>query len=166
MPKHGRKADRTGRSKGIPRHIRIDLWVLQGAAYKSLKPVARSILVELHALYNGGNNGQLFLSVREAGKRLNVAPNTAVRGFAELVERGFIRAALKGRFTLKQRHATRWVLTEYEYDGQLPSKDFARWSQKIQKPVSAIDTDGIKLCYTDARTSRRMSQNDMICIIH
>ena len=166
MPKHGRKADRTGRSKGTDRHIRIDLWVLQGAAYKSLKTVSRALLVELHALFYGTNNGQLFLSVREAAKRLNVAPNTAVKAFAELVDRGFIRVAQKGSYTLKQRHATQWILTEHGYAGNLPTKDFVRWAHKIQKPISAVDTDGINFCYTDAITSRRMSQNDMICIIH
>ena len=99
--------------------------------------MARSLLVELHSLSNGTNNGQMFLSVREAAKHLNVVLNTAVKAFAELVDLCFIRATQKGSYTLKQRHSTPWVLTEYEYAGQLPSKDFARWSHKILKPASA-----------------------------
>ena len=47
------------------RYVALQFWLLESPAYRSLKPVARSTLVDLMALYNGANNGELFLSVRE-----------------------------------------------------------------------------------------------------
>lgn len=84
--------------------------------------------MELKELYNGSNNGDLFLSVREAAKRLGVSNNTASKAFKELEEKGFIIARQKGYFKQKTRHATSWILTEFKYNGQLPTKEFMRWS--------------------------------------
>jgi len=143
MARRGRKADKTGRSNGDSRHVRLHHWLLQTAAYRSLSPAARSLLVELYALYNGENNGDLFLSVREAAARINVSPPTASRSFTEMKERGFIRENKPGSFHLKIRHATSWVLTEYGHGGQLATKDFTRWeAPKIQNPVQLVKPNG------------------------
>lgn len=91
---------------------------------------ARCLEMELKALHNGSNNGNFFLSVREAAKRLGIAPNTAARAFNELEEKGFIKPKQKGAFAWKVRHATSWILTEFEYNGQLATKDFMRWQPK------------------------------------
>lgn len=66
----------------------------------------RCLEMELKALYNGINNGDLFLSVCEAAKRLGVANNTAEKAFKELEEHGFIRPKQHGSFDWKLRHAT------------------------------------------------------------
>jgi len=85
------------------------------------------VLVELYAHYDGGNNGRLFLSVREAARRTNISKSTAATAFAALVQRGFIRPNVKGAFSLKQRHATSWILTEFAHGGHIATKDFMPW---------------------------------------
>lgn len=135
MAKSNRRANRTGRSVGEMRHVRLYAWVLSTPAYRSLSPLARALLVELYALYNGSNNGDLFLSVRKAASRLNVGKTTVAPAFKELETRGFIRARQRGAFTWKERHATSWVLTEYTFAGHLPTKDFTLW-----QPGSEIDS--------------------------
>ena len=88
---------------------------------------ARCLEMELKELYNGSNNGELYLSVREAAKRLGIANNTASNAFKELEEKGFIIPKQKGHFKLKTRHATSWILTEFECGGQAATKNFMRW---------------------------------------
>ena len=90
---------------------------MRSAAWQSLSCEARAVLVELYALFDGSNNGRLFLSIREAASRVSVGKSTAAAALAQLVDRGFIRPNVKGAFTLKQRHATSWVLTEFEHEG-------------------------------------------------
>lgn len=102
---------------------------------------ARCLEMELKALYNGSNNGELFLSVREAAKRLGIAHNTASKAFKELEDTGFIIPKHKGHFKQKIRHATSWILTEHEYNGQLATKDFMRWQPKNKnRPQNLIPT--------------------------
>jgi len=120
-----------GRSVSFERHVRLHYWLLESAAYRSLSVGARSLLVELYALYNGGNNGLLFLSSRSAGERLRCSKSQAHRWLGELQDRGFIRSQQRGSFTLKARHATTWVLTEFGFGGQLPAKDFMKWRDQL-----------------------------------
>ena len=82
---------------------------------------------QLYRFYRPGKNGEVFMSVRMAADRLGVSPQTALRAFHMLVDRGFIQPRQRGSFEWKQRHATNWVLTEFEHGGQLPTKDFMRW---------------------------------------
>jgi hypothetical protein len=127
MKRRNRKTDATGRTIGTGGHVRLYHWCLASAAWRSLSCEARALLVELYGLYNGSNNGMLFLSVREAARRLNIGKSTAARAFDELTEKGFVRPHVKGAFARKVRHATQWVLTEFEHGGQLPTKNFMRW---------------------------------------
>lgn len=130
------------------RHIRLHFWMMKSPAWCDLTPTARALLIEVYALYNGTNNGELFLSVRCAARRLAVSDNTAWKSLRELEWHGFIRAAKRGAFHLKVRHATCWILTEFEHAGQLATKDFMRWPQRveIQKPVAKTNTNGSKNC--------------------
>ena len=127
------------------RHVRLHYWMMRSPAWADLSPAARALLIELYALYNGVNNGELFLSIRSAARRLSIAGNTAGKAFRELEAHGFIRAARRGAFHLKIRHATSWVLTEFEFAGKLATRDFMRWESpdKNQKPASAFKTNGI-----------------------
>lgn len=148
-----RKRRASGPDDWTERHVRIHHWVMKSAAWKDLRPTARAMLVHLYSLFNGVNNGELFLSVRDAALGVNVTPNTALKALKELEAHGFIRAALRGAFTLKHRHATTWVLTEFGYANQIPTKDFMRWQppDKNQKPASNSTTDGINICDRRAR---------------
>jgi hypothetical protein len=123
-------------------HVRIHLWELKTAAYRSLSLGARALLVELRALHNGHNNGNLFLSVREAAKRLGCSKNFAGRLLAELQDRGFIRLNAPGCFDFKtgarRGMGATWVLTDCgtnwcggrKGEGRYlvpPTKNFMHW---------------------------------------
>jgi hypothetical protein len=109
------------------------LWLLKSAAYSSLGVGARALLVELYALYHGLNNGELFLSIREAARRLGCSSNYAAKCIAELCDRRFIRPHRLGGFNMKSEArrgtATCWVLTEFPLGNALAgTKDFMRWT--------------------------------------
>ncbi len=131
-----RKPNRTGRRDGESRHVRLYSWFTECPAWRSLTPIARAVYCELGGLYNGSNNGELFLSVREAARRTNAGKNSVASALKQLVELGFIRPRQGGAFHWKARHATCWILTEHAFAGQLATKDFMRWgSSEIQLPV-------------------------------
>ena len=121
------KTNATGRTEGEAKHVRIYRWMLTSPAYRSLSCHARCLLVELGLRYNGDNNGDVSMSVREAAKLLGCAINTTRLAFSQLEDRGFIRLSEKGTFRLKSRHSTTWELTEWPRDGKLATKDFMRW---------------------------------------
>lgn len=108
------KHDATGRSKGS-RFARLDHNLLDSPAYRSLSPNARALLVELVMMENGRNNGELFLSVRDAADRMGVADTAAaMRAFAELEKMGFIACTRDGHFAVKASEGSRarcWRLT-------------------------------------------------------
>ena len=80
-------------------------------------------------LYRGNNNGRIGFSARQAAQAIRVSKATAARALVALQDRGFIVAMTKGRFD-RQRHATRWRLTEFRCDltGQPASRDFEAWT--------------------------------------
>src|SRR5829696_9224547 len=128
-----RRIDRTGRSQGESRHVRLHHWMLSCPAWKSLPAVDRAIFIELAALYNGSNNGSLGYSVRTAAERLSVSPQTAMRALQRLQERGFITRVTKGAFSRKVRHASEWRLTEHPCDvtGEMATKAFMSWKPSM-----------------------------------
>ena len=83
-----------------------------------------SSLVELLNLYNGENNGQIALSVRQGAKLLGCWKDTAGRAFRRLQELGFIKENVKGSFQIKDRHSTTWILTMRDYNGRPATKEF------------------------------------------
>jgi hypothetical protein len=121
--------------------------MLASPAYRSLSCYARTLLIELHRLYNGDNNGDLYMSVREAAKRIGTSTGTALKALRDLQDRGFIRPRQLGAFSYKFRHATTWVLTEFTFAGQLPEKAFMSWrAPRKQNTVSPRATVGITTC--------------------
>jgi hypothetical protein len=138
--RRGRRVNATGRSVGDSQHVRLYRYELESAAYRSLSLGGRALLVELKSLYNGNNNGALFLSVREAAKRLNSSKTFAADRLQELHDKGFIRPKQNGAFSVKclvgEGRATSWILTEYPFANALPTKDFMRWqAAEIQNTV-------------------------------
>ena len=117
-----------GRNK-TGRFVKLEHHLLNSPAYRSLCCYARSLLVELYALYNGSNNGTLYMSVRQAQQRLgDVGRKAAEKAFNELQDRGFITVVQKGSFTCKVQLATTWRLTEHDCEGRHATKDFMRWT--------------------------------------
>jgi hypothetical protein len=111
------------------RHVRLYHWMMRSPAWKGLPGLSRALYVELAKHYNGSNNGKIGYSARQAAEDLNITPGTASRHFRILTKRGFIEPMKKGAFSLKERHATEWRMTEFLCDvtGKPPTKDFMRW---------------------------------------
>lgn len=109
--------------------MKLDCFMLESPAYRSLTPAARAVYVEVAKLYNGRNNGALALSVRDAAERCRINKDTARKAFALLQEVGFLECATPGGFTRKVRHAAEWRLTGERCDktGALATMAFMRW---------------------------------------
>ncbi|PZS68260.1 hypothetical protein A7X76_13900 [Stenotrophomonas maltophilia] len=83
-------------------HVRLYAWEMDCPAYRTLSPDARALLVELRALYKPSNGKEIFLSVREARRRLAGIGQAKVQAaFAALKERGWIEEASSGSFDQK-----------------------------------------------------------------
>ncbi len=95
--------------------MRLGHNLLSSNAYRALTPNARSLLVELAMLDNGGNNGSLYLSVRDAAARIGIVDLRATsRAFDDLVSLGFIELAQESHFRVKASETSRarcWRLT-------------------------------------------------------
>ena len=118
--------------------------MMNTAAWKSLDATARAIYVHMAMRYAGpgSNNGRIPYSVREAAAELGIGKSTAARALRELIDRGFIVTVQRGAFSLKQRHATEWRLTEFpsDIDAGLATKEFMRWSPENQKLGTSSET--------------------------
>lgn len=150
----------------------IEHFLLKCEAWRSLSLVARSIYVELCAVYNGTNNGSLILSARQIAERMPVHRTTATRGFQELQQKGFIVAVRPAGFNMKTgvKRATEWRLTRHycNVTQTAASKEFMRWMRpQIQNTAAPRGQAG---CTTrpsrakEATISRKVastrSQND------
>lgn len=84
------RVNATGRSLGpIDRYIGIRRSLLHSPQFSALSCNSRALLLELQAMFNGTNNGAIFLSVRDATARLGLADYKAAQSaFAELRKLG------------------------------------------------------------------------------
>ena len=95
-----------------------------------------------HRRQSSGNRHHIRqYSLREMAKAFNVSKMTARRALHKLQERGLIVQMKRGAFSLKERHATEWRLTEFGDDvtGALATKDFARWKNQADYPLNTLD---------------------------
>ncbi len=136
------KHDAKGRSKNT-RFIKIDYWMVQSDAWRSLNPREIAIFLLLLERYNGSNNGRISLSIRESSKLGHMSQNTASEAFKTLTERGFIKIRYKGSFSQKVKLASEYELTHLKYKDRLPTKEFASWKKQI--PVLNQMRNGIDL---------------------
>jgi hypothetical protein len=120
-----------------PRHVRICHYMMETLAWKSLGAIPRAIYLHMASRYagHGSNNGKIGYSVREAADELSIGKTTAERALIALQDRGFIVAMKRGAFSLKQRHASEWRLTEFSSDvsRDLATKDFLTWTPDKNK---------------------------------
>jgi hypothetical protein len=97
----------TGRNP-YQRHIQLTYRLLESPAYRSLSPNARALLVELAMLYNGSNNGCLYLSVRDAAARLGLGSlKSAQEALNELQALGLIEMVQDAHFKVKAAEHSR-----------------------------------------------------------
>lgn len=116
------KTNRKGRNKGtfvmLPHHM------MDSPAWQSLSANAQALWIHICRRYNGGNNGDIPLSCREAAEKLNVSKNTASKAFAELSDRGFVKIGEDSDFRLKVKRARRWVMTHHVLDSKAPTNEW------------------------------------------
>jgi hypothetical protein len=86
--------------------LRIPRSFAQSYEFRHLGSSAKGVLIELWSRFNGGNNGDLYLSYREAETSLGYGRHTTARAFKELQEGRFIRQTSRSHWTGKK--ASRW----------------------------------------------------------
>lgn len=120
----------------------VDEFLMRSPAWQDLSGNAVKLLMHLMMLSQGNNGwghkdqqGQLFLSERDAASAIGVARNTASRAFEELIEHGFLRPVEQGYFQVKIRIATTWRLTfqPYPRSQQGPTNEWRQWQPTKQK---------------------------------
>jgi hypothetical protein len=101
--------------------------LLHSPQFSALSCSSRSLLFELQAMFNGTNNGTIFLSVRDATARLGLADFKAAQSaFAELRQVGWISETVAGCFAVKAGEVSRaraWRLNWIGRDGKSASPD-------------------------------------------
>jgi hypothetical protein len=114
------------------RHVRLYHQDLETPAFTSLDCKARALLLEFHREYNGHNNGEIVLPVKEAMQRLGIgSTHTMLRAFQALEDRGFIVATSRGAFHAGAKHSTKWELTSWPLaKGAEPRRLFRKWRSR------------------------------------
>lgn len=132
----GRKNFKKGQGGSF---TKLDEWFMNSEAWGSLKPAPRALYLELKRLYNGKNNGRIFLSQRDASKKLNIGRDTVSRYFSELINRGFLFET-SGHCLGSEGYgkATQYALTELPLNEKPATKEFMRW--KKTKPLQEKPT--------------------------
>ena len=128
----GRGVNATGRSKAEP-FVRLPIWMLKSAAWRTLSPSAFKLLVHLWSRHNGQNNGEIAYAVRDAAE-IGLGKSAASDALAELVDRGFLKIRRAATFKLKTKEARTWELTAEPVNGQPASRDFMRWVHSDGRP--------------------------------
>lgn len=118
--------------------------MLESPAFLALSHKAKIALIYLAKRYNGRNNGKIGFGVRSGcfvaqnGKLKDVSigidKSSMARCLQELSALGFIRCIVEATFDQK-RLTREWRLTWLPCDEQPPTKEFMRWSAKLQNPV-------------------------------
>ncbi len=126
--------------KGAGRFVQLTEYMQATAAWRDLKPGPRALYIELKRRFTGSNNGEIYLSHRDAAKALNVHFNTVGGYFAALEEHGFIRMTVGphlGPSGIGQ--AAKWALEELPTpDGMPASKGFVTWSPKKKPDTKTV----------------------------
>jgi DNA-binding transcriptional MocR family regulator len=134
MPKH----DRTGRTKVVEQYAKLPYAMLKSDAWRSLNGSAIKVLLELHTRFHGANNGEMFISLKEAANNLKMGKATVHAAFAELEAKGFIVTNSKGTFT--KGDASTFRLTFKPVKGKMgPTDEWKDWRaperpRRVRKP--------------------------------
>lgn len=100
---------------------------MDSPAWVDLGGTAAKLLMHLARLYNGSNNGELFLAERAAADAIGVRRGAAAAAFDELEAHGFIRATQRGAFQVKVKLATSWRLTFHATRNGPATHDYRDW---------------------------------------
>lgn len=129
---------RKRRGPATEAHVRLYAHETRSPAWQTLEPDARALLVELRALFQPSQGNVVYLSIREAERRLNIGQRRVQRAFDALLARGWITVHEPGGFTRKMRHATAYRLENEPgaAPGAKPSKAYMRWQPRTSDEKS------------------------------
>ncbi len=157
-----RPVNNKGRNKFGPSFVMLESWLLRSDAYRSLKALPRAVYTELKRRFNGRNNGDISLSLREIVGELRCSKTSASNALKELVEKGLIRQNQPGSFHYKLPHAPTWILTELPFEDEPATKDFLYWKvSKKEDHGPSKRTDGPKI-ETGSRARVVQSQRNVL----
>jgi len=140
----GRNPDAFGRDNAVL-IIRRSVW--QSPRISALSVSGRALMVELLSMYNGSNNGRLFLSVKDATDRLGFSDwRAAAAAFAELETVGLITKTVEAYFDIRtgiHSRARAWRLNWIGDDGE----------RLAPEALTPMDEEGL-----DGRGRKRMQR--------
>ena len=117
------------------RFVQLHFDLLDAPAWLAMGLAARCTYVALKRQFNGKNNGEVFLSHRDAAVGLSLARTTIARAFLELEYYGFIVMTSPGRLGLDGKgRAPHWRLTEIDTADAPATMDFKSWDKTPFKP--------------------------------
>ncbi|KAE9625941.1 helix-turn-helix domain-containing protein [Parasedimentitalea maritima] len=129
-----KQRSRKGKRSHDGQYIPLPYAQLKSSAWRSLSGAAVKVWFELHTRFNGGNNGNVRLSMNEAVKLLHISKGTAQSAFVELEEKGFIALHNPGNWYSRRAHE--WLLTtkamQTQKGNQPPSNDWLSWRAKTK----------------------------------
>jgi hypothetical protein len=128
--------------------------MMKSAAWHDLSGVAVKLLLHLMMLSKGNNGwghkdeqGELFLSERDAAAAIGVSRNTVSRAFEELIDHGFLRTVRQGHFQVKVKIATVWRLTfePYPRASQSSTNEWRGWQPEQKSRAQKLNGTGAKI---------------------
>ena len=145
---------RTRHGKLDDQYFALPYTMARSPAFRMLSGAALKVFIELRTRFNGGNNGELSLSLDEAARLLSIGKGTAQRAFAELAEKGFIAMTKKGQWY--GRRATTWRVSDKGWNGDLPTYAWKHWTPQRPPPDLRPEMDPVtKPTNGSASLSRR-----------
>ena len=134
-----RRRYRKGRDKAEEQFFGLSYPMARSLAFRLLSGPALKVFIEVRTRFNGGNNGDLSLSLDEAAQLLGIGKGTAQRAFSELEDKGFLRLVQRGQWIGRQ--ATTWRTTDKGCKGELPTNDWRAWRPQRRPPDVRPETE-------------------------
>ncbi len=106
--------------------LREDIYL--SPAWLSLPANPRCVWQFILQQYNGYNNGDIAVSVRDAAKNVLITKSTAGRAIHDLIDRGFIKVTVNSGFSMKSgRRARRFALTHEPLNNRRATNEWRKW---------------------------------------
>ena len=103
--------------------------MMKSQAWQSLRPNEVAVYIRLAFRFNGANNGEIALSVRDAAKEANVNKDTASKALLSLQEKGLIKLVIPGGYSTNGGKATTYALTCFPIKkGKPASREYQNWN--------------------------------------
>lgn len=114
-----------------------------------MAPEEKAIFIAVAQRWDGFNNGQIGLGVRDTAAEVHIAPNTATRAFNVLQERGFLELMRDSSFhqkkLVREWRVTCFPVGPWNAPTSRATHDYQRWRHpEIQKPVANGVTHSLK----------------------